>query len=153
MSDLRVESLCLGNAGCSVPVDVKLFGEDHCPGTYKSLAVSVKCGIGQCGVVSENWPKESTSVTVGCPAGHTISSVVDAQFGHLSGNCAAPGWFKPAGCVDNATLVKAVVTSRCVGKHNCTVPANFKLFDPHGSCPGVKQLAVQVQCASTVQMT
>ena len=144
-----VEGLCLGARQCSVPVDVKVFG-NVCTGMYKSLAVSVDCGVGQCDMVSENWPLETNAVTVGCPPGHAINSVVDAEFGLLAGSCAATSTgFKPAagGCIANRTRVKAVVASMCVGNQTCTVPANLHLFGKIDPCPGkVKELAVRVEC-------
>ena len=57
-----------------------LTGSDPCVGVYKQLAIEIDCGASQCGIVTENWPKETNGVTVGCDKGKAIAQVVDAQF-------------------------------------------------------------------------
>lgn len=148
-----VEGLCLGSRQCSVPASFHVFG-NVCTGVHKSLTVSVECNVGQCDEVAENWPLETTAITVGCPGGQVISSVVDAQFGLLTGSCAASGaGFKPSGCTSNATLVKSVVASLCVGNQTCTVPAQVRRFGAD-ACPGkVKTLAVRVGCTASTAST
>jgi hypothetical protein len=140
------EKLCLGEQGCSVPVDATLWnGDAACPeSAKKSLAVSVECAPQQCDTVSENWPKETDGVHLQCPVDQTITAVTDAQFGSLAGNCSSG--FHATGCVANATEVKAIVRAECIGKQRCTVPADAKLFV--SNCGGTKQLAVQVTCAA-----
>ena len=140
------EQFCLGEQGCSVPVDAALWnGDGACPESAgKSLAVSLECAPQQCDAVTENWPRETDSVHLQCPVGQQISAVIDAQFGSLAGNCSSG--FHATGCVANATEVRAIVSSQCIGKQHCTVPADTKTFV--SKCGGVKQLAVEVKCAS-----
>ena len=139
-----VEGRCLGTQVCTVPVDHALFGADPCVGQYKSLAAEVACAVPQCDVVSENWPKESTAVVVGCAGGRAISAVLDAAFGVVVGNCSA-GFSMPR-CHADPVVVRSVVAARCVGKANCTVPADDRLYGKDPCAGTVKQLAVRVRC-------
>lgn len=141
-----VSQYCTGAKGCSLPVAASLYGAGgSCPtgpGLQRSLAVTVECAADQCDMAVENWPHETASVVLACPAGQTIKTVLDAQYGVLAGNCSAG--FHVSGCVANATQVLDVVRSRCVGKQNCTVPASRKLFP--STCGG-NTLVATVACA------
>ena len=139
-----VAELCLGASSCSVTADSrKINVSDPCVGVFKQLAVEVSCGVKQCDIVTENWPAETNSISVGCDAGERITKVLDAEFGEVTGRC--PN-VKVTGCSTDPGAVRKVVEARCLGKVGCTVPANVATFgkDP---CAGVpKQLAVRVEC-------
>jgi hypothetical protein len=140
-----VAQYCLGTKGCSVPVDASLYGSGPCPGgAVRSLAVTVACAPEQCDAAKENWPRESTAVRLGCPANHTISEVLFAEFGILAGNCSSG--FRVPGCSANGTLVHQVVHRQCVGSQTCEVSADTKLFP--STCGGSKTLAVKVACSA-----
>jgi DUF1680 family protein len=139
-----VAGLCLGATSCTVTADNRHFGTDPCVGVYKQLAVEVRCGAKECDIVTENWPQESNAITVGCDANKTISQIVNAAFGEVTGSCPT---FAAKGCHSDPEAVRKVVEARCLGKKSCTVPANVAYFgkDP---CSGVyKQLAVSVKCS------
>ena len=73
------------------------------------------------------------------PPGFLISSIVFASFGNPKGSC---GSFVTSTC--NSINSVAVVSSLCIGKKSCAIPATRAQFggDP---CTGVlKSLAVQV---------
>ena len=136
--------LCVGQSGCSVPVDPALYAARPCPSS-RSLAVSVRCVPQQCAMAAE----KSAGVRVGCPAGQTISAVLDAQFGVLKGNCSTG--FGAGRCAANTSHIEQVVAHMCVGNQSCAVPVDTTVFgigpgnDP---CPGAtKTLAVKVECA------
>jgi hypothetical protein len=138
---------CVGRPGCSVPVDPVLYGAPDCPvPARRALAVSVRCIPQQCAMAAQ----KSAGVRVGCPAGHTISAVLDAQFGILVGNCTAG--FSVGRCAANTTHIKQVVARMCVGNHSCAVPVDAPSFGIERSndpCPGAtKTLAVRVACES-----
>jgi hypothetical protein len=87
-------------------------------------------------------------VCLGCPPGTKISSIDDAQFGTLAGDCSTSSPFHTSGtCAADPATVLAVARDKCMGEANCTIPADFKLFgtDP---CPGTfKELGVRVSCS------
>jgi hypothetical protein len=89
-----------------------------------------------CGTGAEN-----ANVTLTCPSGQTIATVVFASFGTPSGTCGA---FTAGAC--DATTSTAVVEALCVGRASCTIPAtNGSFGDPcHNT---VKSFAVEVTCA------
>jgi hypothetical protein len=92
-------------------------------------------GADVCGTAAEN-----ESITMTCPEGQIIDSVVFAGYGTPSGTC---GNFAAGSC--NAASSKATVESLCVGRRTCAVPATNGAFgDP---CSGTtKHLAVDVSC-------
>ena len=103
-----------------------------------------------CDVVAENWPQESNEVELRCPTGATITKVDDAQFGTLDGGCSAAAPFRLSGACTtyNASAVRAIVSGRCLNKHECAVPVDVNLFGPKDKCAGVvKSLGVRVTCA------
>ena len=75
--------------------------------------------------------------TVTWTSGWTISSVLAAQFGILTGSCY--GGFEPGGCVANASVVKAVVETQPVDKRKCTVPSSLSW--PPTNCTATCALA------------
>ena len=104
---------------------------------------------GTCGVVAENFPAETTAVCLRCPSGERITSVVDAQFGGLEGNCSTSSPFHPNGtCTADHAKVMDVVSSMCLNKSACVVPANVKLFGPDPCLGVVKKLGVRVACGT-----
>eukprot|EP00035_Acanthoeca_spectabilis_P012295 m.219527 g.219527 ORF g.219527 m.219527 type:complete len:991 (+) comp15583_c0_seq1:238-3210(+) len=139
------KELCLGQEGCSVPVDCKLFGKDPCPGVLKSLALSVECAPAQCDIATENWPQETNAVHVGCMHNQTIEAIVDAKYGVVTGTCSSG--FSTPGCHADPQVVQQVVATQCVGKAGCTVSANHVLFGKDPCVGTVKELAVAVRCA------
>ena len=136
-----VASQCLGAVSCAVTADDRHFGADPCEGFHKQLAVAVTCGTQQCGIA-----EETKSVTVGCGPNATISAVLDAAFGSVTGHCPEFGIDPTHTCHSDPGTVRSVVQGRCLGKSACTVPATTQLFgkDP---CRGVpKRLAIAVAC-------
>jgi hypothetical protein len=142
-----VQSVCIGATSCTVAADQRHFGTDPCVGVYKQLAVEVSCGTKQCDVRSENFPQETNAVTVGCEDGK-ISSVIDAEFGEISGSC--PHFEPLRGCHSDPMAVRKVVEARCLGKRSCTVPANVAYFGKDPCVGVVKQLAIRVNCTKYV---
>ena len=83
---------------------------------------------------------ENDSVTLSCPSGQSIDSVVFASYGTPTGACGAFA----AGACDAATSVD-VVKALCLGRQSCTVPAtNASFGDPCNKT--VKSFAVEVTC-------
>jgi hypothetical protein len=83
---------------------------------------------------------EGDSVTLRCPEGQVIDSVVFASYGTPSGDC---GSFASGDC--HAASSETTVSSLCVGRAACTVAAiNGSFGDPCRSV--VKDLAVEVSC-------
>jgi hypothetical protein len=85
---------------------------------------------------------EAASVTLECPAGQIIDSIVFASYGTPTGTC---GSFALGSC--NATTSQSMVESLCKGKSSCTVTAaNGTFGDPcHNT---TKSLAVEVACVA-----
>jgi hypothetical protein len=83
---------------------------------------------------------EDASLTVSCPAGQIIDSVVFASYGTPSGSC---GSFAVGDC--NAESSAAMVQTLCAGKRTCSVTAaNGTFGDPcHNT---TKRLAIEVSC-------
>jgi hypothetical protein len=83
---------------------------------------------------------EDASVTLTCPDGQIIDSIVFASYGTPSGSC---GNFSAGSC-DATTSVSSIQTL-CAGRSSCTFTASNGTFgDPcHGT---TKHLAVQATC-------
>jgi hypothetical protein len=138
-----VSSACVGKASCMLPVSNASFG-DPCSGTYKWLNAQVRCSAGQSTVPSDvvcASVNENETATITCASGEVVRSVDFASYGTPAGAC---GSFAGGAC--NAATSSSVVTTACLGKASCTVPAtNAKFGDP---CSGTyKGLAIQVGCA------
>jgi hypothetical protein len=85
---------------------------------------------------------EDASVTLACPSGQSIDSVVFASYGTSTGTCGA---FATGAC--NATTSVDVVKALCLGKQSCTILASNGSFgDPCNKT--VKSFAVEVTCAA-----
>jgi hypothetical protein len=101
-----------------------------------------------CGVVEENFPSESNGVSLQCPSGQVITSINDAQFGTLVGDCSPGSLFHPSGnCTANPATVLAVAREKCLKKKACFVPANYQLYGKNICAGTYKQLGVRVSCA------
>jgi hypothetical protein len=86
---------------------------------------------------------EHGSITLSCPSGQKIQTVVFASYGNApSGSCGA--YKASTSC--NASNSVAAVKSACLGKASCSVGAGNDVFgDP---CSGVqKKLYADVQCS------
>jgi hypothetical protein len=84
---------------------------------------------------------ENDDVTLTCPSGQSIDSVVFASYGTPTGACGA---FAAGSC--NATTSVDVVKALCLGRQSCTIPASNASFgDPCNKT--VKKFAVEVACA------
>jgi hypothetical protein len=93
-----LSKLCIGKNNCSIEASSAAFGlpaGQPCYGTRKSLAAQIQCtgdppppppspnkSYKRCGLVAE-----FDVLTLGCPSGKTIDSVVMASFGTPSGSC------------------------------------------------------------------
>lgn len=85
---------------------------------------------------------EGASVTLTCPEGQVIESVIFASYGTPAGEC---GSFAIGDC--HAESSDSMVASLCVGRTACTVAAaNGTFGDPCRST--VKSLAVEVACVA-----
>jgi hypothetical protein len=83
---------------------------------------------------------EGDSVTLTCPEGRIIDSVLYASYGTPTGEC---GSFVTGDC--HAATSETMVASLCVGRSSCTLTASNSTFgDPCNSV--VKNLAVEVSC-------
>jgi hypothetical protein len=92
-------------------------------------------GENVCGTAAED-----ASVTLACPQGQIVDSVVFASYGTPTGAC---GSFTAGTC--NATSSNTIVESLCVGRSSCTIPATNGAFgDPCRST--TKHLFVEVSC-------
>lgn len=91
-----------------------------------------------CGVAAEN-----DFLTLGCPTGFSISSVLGASYGTPNLNSCQN--LQLSSC--HATSSVAVLSANCVGKASCAVGAqNLNFGDP---CSGTaKRLAVVLECSS-----
>jgi len=100
-----------------------------------SAAGGSNSGAHVCGTAAED-----ASVTLRCPEGQIVDSVVFASYGTPAGSCAS---FTTGSC--DATSSEAMVESMCLGRSACTVPATNGLFgDPCRST--TKRLNVEVAC-------
>lgn len=137
-SQQAVESLCLGQTGCTVSATNDAFGGDPCENTAKKLAVQVECAVPAektCDVAAEDAP-----VSLTCSSG-SISKVVFASFGTPSGSCDAG--LSQGEC--HAEKSQQLLEQQCLGKAACRVDASNDVFgDP--CYQTVKQLTVQVEC-------
>jgi hypothetical protein len=135
-------SACVGKASCVVQADNATFG-DACSGTYKNLDVQVRCVPGMVTQPADtacvSMP-ERNDATLACPTGKVIGGIDFASYGTPQGPC---GSFTKSSC--DAASSSPVVTTACVGKASCTVPAaNATFGDP---CSGTaKRLDVQAHC-------
>jgi alpha-L-rhamnosidase len=105
-------------------------------------------GVAACGEGGEAPAPAWSYVHLGCGAAvnATISGVLFADFGTPAGACGAGGvpFSRDPACTSpNGT---AAVQSLCVGKPNCSVPADIRFWgDPCAGTP--KHLAVNVSCS------
>ena len=106
---------------------------------YTTNGSAPSCSGGSGGTVCGSAPENAT-VTLLCPSGQTISGIDFASYGTPGGSCGA---FTTGSC--QATSSSSVVSSACLGRSSCTVPANNATFgDP---CSGtVKRLSIQARC-------
>lgn len=85
---------------------------------------------------------ENKAISLKCPAGHTITEVLYANFGENDGGCGSY-------VADCATATSAaVVEAACLNKESCSVTASTAVFG--NTCKGrARSLAVNAVCSST----
>ena len=117
--------------------DVNRFAETNTTNNKKSVSITVASATTEvCGSVAEN-----STLTLSCPSGKSITNVVFASYGDVTGGSC--GAYTVGSC--SASNSMSYVQSVCLGKSSCSVPANNTIFgDP---CVGMdKSLTVDVQC-------
>ena len=83
---------------------------------------------------------EASAVTMTCPEGQVIESVLYASYGNPTGDC---GSFVTGDCHSAST--ESAISTLCVGRASCTVPASNGTFgDPCSGTP--KSVAVELAC-------
>lgn len=101
-------------------------------------AAAWQCPSGStCGTAAEN-----SNLTLSCPPGHVVDSIVFASFGTATGNCT--DGFSASSC--NAPASTSVMQAACVGKQQCSVAATNGVFGGDPCINVVKHLSAQAAC-------
>lgn len=124
-------------------------------GSSPPPAPSSQCPEGTVGGTVKEWIRTGSSVpqlTLKCPGTGKISAVKFASFGNPTGNC---GTFAASKCA--AANTSAWVAQLCIGKSQCTLPADTTVRDQESPlvqalgdpCYGTaKWLSVQLACGA-----
>lgn len=152
-----VEHQCVGKNSCTIKATNSVFGEP-CYGRTKYLAVDVACDPPPpaqpttCAVV-----REGKVLSLTCPTGERIASVIFASWGTPRGKC-RPLWgatvrhghgdvssdLSPGEC--EAQGVEEVLREACVNKETCTISATNENFGDDPCYGTTKSLAAAVKC-------
>ena len=115
--------------------------------SWTTIAPPVPSADQTCGKADEADAGSMAYVTLSCAEyNSTIAAIVFASFGHPSGSCSGIPFAVNESC--HAVNSSDIVTAACIGRADCSVPVDNKLFgDP---CSGQKKwLAINVSCSGT----
>jgi hypothetical protein len=124
-----------GTTGASGTTSASGAGKSNAAGTTSTGTGGAPAGSPVCGTAAED-----AGVTLTCPDGQIIDSIVFASYGTPTGSC---GSFAASDC--DATSSVSSIQSLCAGQNTCTITASNGTFgDPcHGT---TKHLDVEVSC-------
>lgn len=102
--------------------------------------------VSTCGENKEAPSPAYNYVQVGCEVNTTISTILFADFGTPTGSCGSTVFAVDPSC--SAANSSSIVQDQCLGKRNCSVAADIRVFgDPCEGTP--KKLAINVTCSSS----